>query len=66
MERGYAKWVKCLRTNGTWTVMSLPSNSHAIRCKWVYNVKLHADGSVEWYKARFVAKGYNQRVGFDY
>lgn len=55
-----------LEAKGTWTVMPLPANSHAIGYKWVYKVKLHADGSVERYKVRLSAKGYNQRGGFDF
>ncbi|EOY13770.1 Cysteine-rich RLK (RECEPTOR-like protein kinase) 8 [Theobroma cacao] len=29
--------------NGTWIVMPLPANSHAIGYKWVYKVKLNSD-----------------------
>lgn len=45
------------RTN-TWSVCSLPSGKSAVGCKWIYTVKLNADGSLERYKARLVAKGY--------
>ena len=35
-------------------------------CKWVFNVKHKANGSLECYKARLVAKEYTQTYGLDY
>lgn len=41
----------------TWSVCELPERKVAIGCKWyIYTVKYNADGSIERYKARLVAK----------
>jgi hypothetical protein len=58
--------IDALEANNTWVLTDLPPNKHAIGCKWVYKVKLKADGSLERYKARLVAKGYTQSEGLDY
>ncbi|GAU16205.1 hypothetical protein TSUD_298370 [Trifolium subterraneum] len=55
-----------LEKNNTWTLVPLPSHKHAIGCKWVFKLKLHANGSIERYKARLVAKGYTQTEGINY
>ncbi|KAK2402246.1 putative mitochondrial protein [Trifolium repens] len=52
--------------NKTWTLTKLPLHKKAIGCKWVFKLKLHADGSIERHKARLVAKGYTQTEGIDY
>ena len=52
--------------NNTWTITDLPSSKHPIGCKWVYKIKHKANGDVERYKARMVAKGYKQKEGLDY
>ena len=44
----------------------LPKGKKAIGCRWVYKIKYKADGTVERFKERLVAKGYNQKRGLDY
>lgn len=55
-----------LEKNHTRTVCSLPPGKHVIGCKWVYKIKINADGILERYKARLVAKGYTQHEGIDF
>ncbi len=55
-----------LMRNGTYTLVPLPSGRNVIRTRWLYKVKCRADGSVERYKARWVAKGFSQLYGVDY
>lgn len=45
---------------------SLPPGNVPIGCKWVYKIKLKADGSVKGYKARLMAKGYTQIEDIDF
>jgi hypothetical protein len=45
-----------IMSNGTWEVVSRPYG-----CKWVFKKKFRPDGTIEKYKARFVAKGYTQK-----
>lgn len=45
---------------------TLPPSKVPIGCKWVFKIKLKADGFVERYKARLVAKGYTQIEGIDF
>jgi hypothetical protein len=58
--------ISALQQNNTWLLTPLPHGKKAIGCKWVYKVKLKADGSVERYKARLVATDYTQSEGLDY
>jgi histone deacetylase 1/2 len=52
--------------NHTWDLVKQPSDVNIIGCKWVYKLKHKPDGSIERYKAKLVAKRYNQTHGFDY
>jgi Reverse transcriptase (RNA-dependent DNA polymerase) len=61
-----AEELTALAHNSTWDLVSPPADAHIIGAKWVFKVKLKADGSVHRYKARLVAKGYNQQEGLDY
>ena len=51
---------------GTFTITTLPYDHKAIEGKWVFKLKENPDGSIERYKARWVAKGYRQVQGRDY
>jgi hypothetical protein len=55
-----------LDTNATWELIFSPKDKKAIGCKWVYKVKHNADGFVNKYKTRLVAKGYAQTYGINY
>ena len=55
-----------LLRHGTWDLVSLPKNCNPVGCKWVFLVKWKLDGSVDRFKARLVAKAFNQREGLDY
>ncbi|PKI57104.1 hypothetical protein CRG98_022498 [Punica granatum] len=61
-----AEKIHALELNKTWTIEQLPSGKRPIYCKWVFKLKLRADGSVECYKARLVAKGFHQVEEIDF
>ncbi|KAL2228694.1 UNVERIFIED_CONTAM: Retrovirus-related Pol polyprotein from transposon RE2 [Sesamum indicum] len=58
--------IKALEDNQTWEITVPPKEKRAIGCKWVYKLKVKQDGTVDRYKARLVAKRYNQVEGVDY
>ena len=52
--------------NDLWEVVSRPEGKSVATSKWIYKIKHAANGSVEKYKARFVARGFSQKEGVDY
>jgi hypothetical protein len=52
--------------NGTLTLYPRPQLHNVIRNKWVFKIKRKADGSIERFKARLVARGFDQQSGIDY
>ena len=55
-----------LNEHGTWEVVPRPENRRVVSSKWVYRVKYDANGTISRYKARLVARGFNQVHGVDY
>ncbi|GFT01219.1 retrovirus-related Pol polyprotein from transposon TNT 1-94 [Trichonephila clavipes] len=50
--------LESLSSNNTWVLVNLPSDRKAIGNRWA---KQSADGTVQHFKARHVAKGYSQK-----
>jgi len=55
-----------LTAANTWDLVDLPPGRSIVSCKWVFRTKYDAQGNVEKYKARLVARGFTQRHGIDY
>ncbi|CAI7865835.1 unnamed protein product [Closterium sp. NIES-54] len=58
--------LKSIEENGTWELVELPEGRKAITSKWLFKIKPDADGNIERYKSRLVAKGYQQKEKVDY
>lgn len=59
------KWVEAMdeelrgiAEKGVWSLAEMPPGFKAIGTKWVFRDKLNADGSIQRYKDRLVAKGF--------
>ncbi|GJP31018.1 hypothetical protein CLOM_g7815 [Closterium sp. NIES-68] len=52
--------------NNTFDLVNLPPGRKAISSKWLFKRKTDADGNIERYKSRLVAKGYQQQEKKDY
>jgi hypothetical protein len=49
--------------NEVWEIVPRPKEKLVVTSKWVYKIKHVVDGSVDKYKARFVARGFSQKEG---
>jgi hypothetical protein len=52
--------------NDVWEIVPRPKSKDVVSSKWQYKIKHVVDGSIEKYKARFVALGFSQTEGIDY
>ena len=62
MQEEYNSIIK----NNLWEVVSRPAGKSIVSSKWIFKLKHAVDGSIEKYKARFVARGFSQKEGIDY
>jgi hypothetical protein len=49
-----------------WEIVPRPKEKSVVTSKWVYKIKHVADGSMDKYKSRFVARGFSQKEGVYY
>ena len=66
MDQGNGIGEGILEQNEVWNLVKLPEGRKSVGCKWVFKKKHDADGTVERFKARLVAQGYNQKFGVDF
>jgi hypothetical protein len=52
--------------NDVWDIVLIPKGKFVVTSKWIYKIKHASYGSVEKYKAIFVARGFSQVEGIDY
>src|SRR5579871_6294710 len=57
---------KSLIDNQTWKLVLLPEGRLIVGYKWIFRHKLGADGTIQRFRARLVAKGFTQTYGVDY
>ena len=55
-----------LERNETQEIVERPKDKKEVGYRWIYTVKYQADGTLDRYKARFIAKEYTQTYWIDY
>lgn len=53
-------------TNHTWIVCTRPEQGTTLTARWVFKLKRTGTGAIERFKARLVARGFEQRAGIDF
>jgi hypothetical protein len=61
-----AEEYQSIMKNDVWDIVLRPEGKFVVASKWIYKIQHVVDGSVEKYKARFVARGFSQVEGIDY
>ena len=60
------KEYQSIMKNDVWDIVPKPKGKIVVYSKWIYKIKHAADGSIEKYKASFVARGFSQKEGIGY
>jgi hypothetical protein len=61
-----AEEYQSILNNDVWDIVPRPEGKFVVTSTRIYKIKHTADGSVEKYKATFVARGFSQIEGIDY
>ena len=60
------KEYQSIMRNDVWDVVPRLEGKSIVTSKCIYKIKHATDGSIEKYKAIFVARGFSQKEGIDY
>ena len=52
--------------NRVWEIIPRSKNEDGVSYRWLFKIKHVVVGSIEKYKARFVARDFSQKEGIDY
>jgi hypothetical protein len=55
-----------LITNNIWDLVPHPFGSNVDTGKWIFKHNFNSEGTLEWYKARWVLRDFTQLLGIDY
>ena len=58
--------IKSILKNKTWDVVDRPKGKRSITAKWIFKVKQNMHGDINKFKARLVARSFQQQEGIDY
>jgi histone deacetylase 1/2 len=58
--------IAALHANNIWSFVPFDPSMNVVGYRWVYKIKRRADGAIDRYKARLVARGFTQQKGIDY
>lgn len=68
-----SEWIKAIESelkahekNATWVVADRPKVGTLLSAKWVFKIKRDEYGNIDKFKARLVARGFQQKEGIDY
>ena len=62
MEAEYSALVR----NGTWRLVPKTKRMHIVLNKWIFKTELKGNGSLDKFKAKLVAKGFQQHASVDF
>lgn len=65
-EKAVEEELNSLIQNKTWALVQKPKNVNIVDSKWVFTIKHDKNGNLTKYKARLVARGFNQLYKLDY
>jgi hypothetical protein len=58
--------IRGIEKNQSWNLVDVPKYKDAISVKWIYKTMQDAEGNMQKYKERLVARGFMQQPGIDF